>query len=431
MKVTFVYPAFKRHAQSHPELLECVPCDEYFGPPSLGIAYLAASTPPDWEVGFHDDRFDSLDAIGDADLYAISAFTPAAERAMQIAKTLRARGGKVVMGGIFPTLMTGEVSSLCDAVVAGEGEGVWGRVLADAKAGTLGGVYRADGPADISRIPPPRIDLYLGKEKEGYRPDDYPLQQSRGCPLQCVACVVPLTMGPTIRFYGEESILSTARVLGSRGKYASFTEDTAFMMFSGARRRFKKLLKAFASDREACEISYIGVSMPMLLVVEDEIFPMLRDAGVNMFYLVGGFDNITQNAFREGNVKELDEARQAVARCLENGITPYTSFLVGMDHDDPGVFRRMIDFANETGIERAEFAIFTPYPGTPAWTRLSAEGRITTREWSKYNDANVTFKPAKMSAEELLSGYLWLWKEFYRTRQHLRAEDKKRKTIQF
>ncbi len=431
MKVTFIYPAFKRHAQSHPELLDSVPCDEYFGPPSLGIASLAAVTPDRWEISFHDDRFEPLDGIGDADLFAISTFTPSAVRAMEIASALKAQGRRVVMGGIFPTLMTREVLGCCDAVVAGEGEGVWRKVLDDAEAGSLSGVYRADTPVDLSTLPPPRIELYLDKECGTYKPDDYPLQQSRGCPLQCTACAVPLTMGPVLRIHPEERVLAAARALGRRGKYASFTEDTAFMMFSGARRRFKKLLKAFASDSQACEISYIGVSMPMLLVAEDEIFPMLKDAGVNMFYVVGGFDNITQNAFREGNVKERGEAKQVIEKCHSHGITPYTSFLVGNEGDDPGVFQRMIDFANETGIERAEFAVFTPYPGTPAWNRLLGEGRILTREWDKYNDANVTFRPALMSPGELLEGYLFLWKEFYRTRQHLKAEDKKRKTIQF
>jgi radical SAM superfamily enzyme YgiQ (UPF0313 family) len=430
MRVTFVYPSFRRHAQAHPELLDVVPCEEYFGPPSLGIASLAAVTPPDWEVSLFDDRFEDLAEIPPADLYAISTFTPSAKRAMEIGDALRPHG-KVVMGGVFPSLMPGEVAPHCDAVVTGEGETVWPRLLKDLAAGRLQDLYSADEPADLAALPRPRIELYLEKETETHRPDDYPIQPSRGCPLTCEACAVPLSLGGKIRFFPPEQVLSLARVLGRRGKYASFTEDTAFMMFSGARRRFKKLLRAFAEDEEACEISYIGVSMPMLLVIEEEIFPLLREAGVNMFYLVGGFDTITQNAFREGNTKERDEARQVIERCHNAGITPYTSFLVGEDHDDPGVFQRIIDFANETGIERAEFAIYTPYPGTPAWERLSAEGRILTRDWELFNDANPTFRPARMSPEELLKGYLYLWKEFYRTRQDLRDEDKKRKTVQF
>ena len=69
MKLTFVYPAFQRHAQAHPELLDSVPCDEYFGPPSLGIASLAAVTPPEWEVSLFDDRIEcaTCHRLGSAD----------------------------------------------------------------------------------------------------------------------------------------------------------------------------------------------------------------------------------------------------------------------------------------------------------------------------------------------------------------------------
>ncbi|MEK6612789.1 MAG: hypothetical protein AABZ29_08385 [Gemmatimonadota bacterium] len=59
-KVRFIYPRFQRHAEAHPELLDAVPCNEYFGPPSLGIAYLAAVTPPDWQVEFRDDRIEDV-----------------------------------------------------------------------------------------------------------------------------------------------------------------------------------------------------------------------------------------------------------------------------------------------------------------------------------------------------------------------------------
>ena len=113
------------------------------------------------------------------------------------------------------------------------------------------------------------------------------------------------------------------------------------------------------------------------------------------------------------------------------GIEPYTSFLVGNDEDDLGTFDRMLEFANETKLRKAEFAIMTPYPGTPVWHRLLSEERILTRDWSRYNDANVVFQPRTMTPEQLLSGYLYLWREFYRSRQEPRSASKEARTIQF
>ena len=92
---------------------------------------------------------------------------------------------------------------------------------------------------------------------------------------------------------------------------------------------------------------------------------------------------------------------------------------------------RMLDFADRAKIRKAEFAIFTPYPGTPAWHRLLAEGRILHRDWSKYNDANVVIRPAKMTPEALHTSYIRLWREFYAGRGHLADLPIGERTIQF
>ena len=146
------------------------------------------------------------------------------------------------------------------------------------------------------------------------------------------------------------------------------------------------------AKREAC-ISYIGISMPMILVSPPSLLQRARAAGVGMFYLVGGFDPITMRAFTGKDPRALSRAHEAIARCNDAGIEPYTSFLLGLDDDDEGTSDRMLEFAARAGIAKAEFAIFTPYPGTPSWHRLLAEGRILHRDWRRYNDANVVFRP--------------------------------------
>jgi radical SAM superfamily enzyme YgiQ (UPF0313 family) len=202
-KVRFVYPRFQRHAEAHPELLEHVPCNEYFGPPSLGIACLAAVTPDDWTIEFRDDRVDDvgLDDCDDVTLVALSFFTAAAKRGMELADAFRARGKQVVAGGLFPTMMPDTVAPHVDAVVVGEAEGVWPEVLRDAAAGKLKPRYTESEQVDLSTLPLPRVDLYLDREGPRYHPDDYPVQTSRGCPLACYACALPTSMGKKLREY--------------------------------------------------------------------------------------------------------------------------------------------------------------------------------------------------------------------------------------
>ncbi len=428
MKVRFVYPKFARHAEAHPELRTWVPCNEYFGPPSLGIACLAAVTPPSWELDFRDDRLEDVGLDDEVDLVAISFFTPSAKRAMELGDAFRARGRKVVMGGIFPTMMPDEALLHADAVVLGEGEGVWADVLADARAGALQKRYMEKAPIVLSKQPLPRVDLYMEKEGREYCPDDYPVQTSRGCPLACFACAIPATAGRKLRHYDTSHVIAQVEQLAARGKLGSLTEDTSF--FPTSNRRFMEIIETLA-ERGQASISYLGVSMPMILATPEATLVRMRCAGIKMFYLVGGFDPITRGAFTGKDPIALQKAKDAITKAHDHDIEPYTSFLVGNDEDDEGVFDRMLEFANDAKIVKAEFAITTPYPGTPLYKRMVLEERVLTRDWSLYNDANVVFRPKQMSPETLLDGYLELWREFYRPRQGLRGMAREARTIQF
>lgn len=434
MRVQFIYSAFERHAQSHPELLEYVPCDEYLGGAGLGIACMAAVTPQDVEIAFHDDRVTPFDVGGQkSDLYAFSFFTPAASRAFELSDALRSAGHKTVCGGIFPSLMPDEAAAHFDTVVVGEGEGVWPELLADAKRGALRPRYEALAPYDVTQLPPPRIDLYVGNESADLRPDDYPLQLSRGCPLKCDACAIPGSLGRGLRVVPRATAKAALADLARHGKRAALTEDTSFFFFSGARRHFREFLEDLRDDPRPGhdKVSYVGISAPMLLALDPTLLAEMKKSGVDRFYLVGGFDPITRRAFGEGDATALDKMLRVISRCQEQEIDPYVSFLVGNETDDEGVFDRMLEFCKRTALDKCEFAIFTPYPGTPAWHQLLSEERITSRQWKHYNDANVVFRPKQMTADRLQRGYLELWREFYRGRDELRQREHHARTIQF
>jgi radical SAM superfamily enzyme YgiQ (UPF0313 family) len=431
MKVLFVYPRFRRHAECHPELLDVVPMNEYLGSPSLGIACLAAMTPPDWEVELRDDRVVPADRPTDADLVAISFFTPAATRAFELARWFRAAGKPVVAGGIFPTMMPEATAPHVDAVVIGEGEGSWRRILDDAREGRLAPRYGCDERIDPATLPPPRIELYLEAEHDRFRPDDYPVQISRGCPLSCHACVLPTSMTRALRLFPLDHVIDQLDRLGGAGKLACLTEDTSWLP-GRARNHLAALFERLVERGGRASISYVGTSMPMLLLAPPALLASAKRAGIDMFYLVGGFDPITMKAFTGRDPQALARAEEAIARAHDAGIEPYTSFLLGLDDDDEGTVDRILEFAVRTGLRKAEFAVFTPYPGTPSWHRLLAEGRILHHRWHEYNDANVVFRPARMSPEKLQGEYLRIWRDFYAGRAaSLASLPREQRTIQF
>src|ERR1017187_8343102 len=64
-------------------------------------------------------------------------------------------------------------------------------------------------------------------------------------------------------------------------------------------------------------------------------------------------------------------------------------------------------------MECATFHILTPYPGTPFFRQMEAEGRLLHRDWEKYDTAHVVFKPKHLTPEELLLGSGWLYRRLF------------------
>jgi radical SAM superfamily enzyme YgiQ (UPF0313 family) len=368
--------------------------------PSLSLAALAAVTPPAWEVALCDENIEPLHLDTDADLVALTAMTPQAPRAYEIAAQFRARGKTVVMGGFHASNLPDEALVHVDSVVVGEGELVWPQLLADFEHGRLRRLYRSDLLMDMTAILPARREIFGGKRYLFTNT----LQTTRGCPFDCEFCSVTAFYGQKYRKRPVDRVMAELEVLRRKNSFAFFVDDNlvadrtyALELFAGMRGMgFKWLSHApidFARDRE-----------------------FIRAAGeagcVGMFV---GFESLNQEALSAmGKVTNtartyLDDAR--VFR--DHGIGILGSFVLGLDNDTPDVFPQILRFCEEARIEAAIFPILTPFPGTEVRRRLEAQGRIVSNDWADYDMEHVTFRPQGMSASELQAGYDWLNGAFY------------------
>jgi radical SAM superfamily enzyme YgiQ (UPF0313 family) len=93
----------------------------------------------------------------------------------------------------------------------------------------------------------------------------------------------------------------------------------------------------------------------------------------------------------------------------DNGIQVNGSFVLGFDHDGPGVFERLVAWIEKARLESATFHVLTPYPGTPLFRQMKAEGRLLHEDWDLYDTAHVVFRPRLMSPERLAEGYAWCY----------------------
>src|SRR4051812_40460978 len=83
----------------------------------LAFGYVAAVTLATWTIDVIDEQVEGARDYGDvhADLVGITAFTPQAPRAYQVAAKFRDRGIPVIIGGIHASLVRDEAARYADA----------------------------------------------------------------------------------------------------------------------------------------------------------------------------------------------------------------------------------------------------------------------------------------------------------------------------
>ena len=126
----------------------------------LTATMLAALTPA--ELGFDieicDASVSDVPYEGKFDLVAISVITGTAIEGYRLADHFRAKGAKVVIGGVHATLLPDEAAAHADAVMTGFAEETWPAMCRDFLAGTLKPRYDGGSP-ELAGLPWPRRDL--------------------------------------------------------------------------------------------------------------------------------------------------------------------------------------------------------------------------------------------------------------------------------
>ena len=366
--------------------------------PQLTMPLLAAYTPEHWEVSHTDEIVQRVDFKKRVDLVGITANTPAAAHAYGLAREFRRRGVAVVIGGPHATLMPEEAAHHADAVVAGEGELVWPHLLADFERGALKRLYRSCALPDLQKMPAPRWDLIKGRAYgRGVT------IATRGCPFACDYCAIPQMYQRRMRYRPVGEVVDEIRRMS--GQALIFWDDNL-----GVNRAYAKELFAAIAPMKRWWTSQCTADVAF----DDEFMSLAARSGCKALFL--GLETISQASLAAANKRHNCAAhyRDVIRRFHAHGVAVQAGVVFGFDHDDRAIFRTTVDFYRSAGLDSATVSVLIPFPNTPLFERLDREGRILTRDWSKYNGKkDVVFQPALMSPRELLMGMEWAARQFY------------------
>jgi radical SAM superfamily enzyme YgiQ (UPF0313 family) len=376
---------------------------------SLTLPYLAAWTPADVEVDIAYDVAEDIEEEYDLKAYDVVAFTVQTvhlRRVLHLLSRLRAQEVKTVVGGPA-TIEDGHnlvrvLSRFADAVVIGEGELTWPRVLHDLAHGSLKQVYQTDEMAPIQSLPLPRFELFKFEHIE--QPYILPSLTARGCPRRCTFC--------SEFIYGKWRLRPVddvvTEVLQYRDRFqvprVVFRDDD-FLVHP--KRSIELLSRLIGEGIEW------GCQTDLNLARHRDLINVALASGMRTVSF--GLESVREEnrIWTEKSFFTMPEAEDLLLELHRAGVETQVNIIFGFDFDDPDIFDETLEFLERTGVSRFFPSILYPIPGTPLFEDFRAEGRLLADRPPGIDDPlAVWFKPKRMSAQQLVEGYLYTQRKF-------------------
>lgn len=373
--------------------------------PPLGLATLAAYLPDTVDAQIVDEHVmleDDPD-VGDVpDLVVIQVYITNAFRAYRLADRYRRRGAYVCLGGLHPTSLPEEAAPHADSLFLGPGEATFPAFLADYAAGHPKPRY-ASAVRTLEGIPPVRRDLI--QRHRYFVPNS--IVVTRGCPHHCSFCYKDAFFEGGKTFYTQAVDEALAEIDRLPGRHLYFLDDHLL-----GNKRFAEAL--FEGMRGMNRV-FQGASTVDAILKGDLVEQAAR-AGLRSLFV--GFETLAPaNLHAANKPQNLGKSYDAAIQRLDSlGVMVNGSFVFGLDHDDPDVFDRTVEWGVSRGLTTATYHVLTPYPGTVQFKQMEAAGRILHRNWDLYDTRHVVYETRGLTAQQLEDGYWKAYRDFYRMR---------------
>ncbi len=416
---------------------------------------LAAATPAiHGDPVITDETLEQIqpELIQPGDVVGIGIHTGNALRGMHVGRMARERGAWVVFGGIHATLYPEEAFEFggAHAVVKGDGDVVWAKVIDDLTHGRVQGRTVQDGAAqaiyDGGRVSgeqflPARWDL---APRDRYMWAS--VQTVRGCPKHCSFCSVWRTDGQKPRQRASDVVIHEIVQLRRIGfRFIALADDNFYPVTltdiqlaekQGNTHRVEELQAMRAERFELMEKlaklpadTIFFTQITMEAGEDPEFLEAMRRAHIKGALV--GVESVTAEGlkavFKEFNSAGADLAARLSA-FKQHGVHVLGSFIFGLSSDRPDTFAATAALAKQADLTFAQFVMMTPFPGTVDFDRWEknmngnvpkVHGVPITRYWLIPADVRPKmFTPhPTMTSEDLRARTQGVWDTFYSMRE--------------
>ena len=364
------------------------------------------------QAGYEVEAYEELngkvpyqDLLRTADVLCLYTMTSTAPRAYELADWFHREGhARVLIGGMHASEMPQEALRHADQVLVGEGEDT----ILDVIEGRRPEPIVVCSPVnDLDAVPFPDYSILKTPCVAAN------IMTSRGCPYRCTFCSTSRMFSP-YRKRSVDSVIEEIRLYHDMGfQYMNFEDDN----FTADKERAKEICRRIiAENLQFKETFFFGRTD---LADDEEMLSLLSQAHLSRVLI--GIESLNQkalDAIHKG--QDIDDIKRAAAACKRHGIRVIASLVLGLDEDTHEDIQRTVDFACSIDAYQLQPAILTPYPHTPVYQQMVADGRMITDKWDRFDMTHVVFQPKNMTPWELQVEFFDACHQFYTFRSAVR-----------
>ncbi|MCL2050370.1 MAG: B12-binding domain-containing radical SAM protein [Lachnospiraceae bacterium] len=333
---------------------------------------------------------------------------------------------KLVAGGPLPTLFPNDWLELFNAVIAGEGELPFRRLIEQLKNGDNiiadyhgiciknSGHKKAIHP-DLDNLPYPAYDFlepdlyYYSKGARLVKSYMAPIMTSRGCPYNCTFCDKSVH-GTNFRARSHMSVINEIQWL--HDKYGIRQLDILDDNFTFDMKRAEKILDGILKIDCFAINCQNGIRADK---VDEVLVKKMKQAGV---FRVGiGIESGNPEILKQ--IKKglkLEQVEKAIKMFRKERITTQGYFIIGFPFEKKEHIYDTISFAIKVNPHLVNFSHFFPIIGTPIYNTLQNEERLLSKKdeiQEGFFRINSHFKNSNIAHDEMAEIYRWAWRKFY------------------
>jgi len=351
--------------------------------PPMGVLSLAAATQDDHDVNIIDSRLFRLSPARIAekvvsrkpDVVGISVnYSTLIKAGTIIATRVREALGTevpIIWGGNAATFNHGSLlqSKVADMIVLHEGDRTFPALLRCIEqkhsAETLSGVAFRQGESlvrtDFTAYIQDLDSLPFPSYKHLASPERYlrGVVTSRGCSYACIYC-------STRAMWGKWRSRSAGNILAEVQQHV---EDAAPPRIHFVDDNFpvdRIRVRDICEGMQAAGWTFVWGFSARLEMVDEELLRMCARAGCDRLYfgIESGSPRVLE---RLGRRYGPEDVMKIVDSCLEMGILPTCSFMLGIPYENDEDVQRTFDLMQHVNTPMVQIHVFTPLPGTPVY----------------------------------------------------------------